>query len=129
MKKLSIECLNFHQDNNQKIQEIISKDNRHSADIKICYNIRIDDQFGIEFYDSSRIDFQFIFRNCTMDLGNLLFYFSQMGCKRINIKVDNLEYQYTHNEDQNLSKYHSKGKDVLSSFISQLTVKEGITSR
>ena len=64
-----------------------------------------------------------------MDLGNLLFYFSQMGCKRINIKVDNLEYQYTHNEDQNLSKYHSKGKDVLSSFISQLTVKEGITSR
>ena len=74
----------------QKFQELQENPNQV---YEISQPVKINELFSINFYDSSKIDLEFNFKSCYLELSNLLMRFSKLKCKSINIFVDQLKYE------------------------------------
>ena len=80
--------------------------------------IKINELFGIRFHDSQRIEIFFSFKNCIVELGNLLYHFSGLCCKDIQVNLDSLKFNYTP------LKMHSEGyMDDIERLIHHIVVK------
>jgi hypothetical protein len=75
---------------------------KNKANYEINYHVQLDNKFGLIFYESNLIDLSFTFHNCYLELSNLLYHFGKLNCKSVLVKVDNLRFNYTSNQDSAL---------------------------
>ena len=63
-------------------------------DDQVTHPIHIYELFNIKLYNSLAVDLEFNFCNCQLELSNLLMRFGLLNCKKVTIRLDQLDYKY-----------------------------------
>ena len=76
--------------------------------MQVKNQVHIYEIFNVKFYDSSKVDLIFNFRNCVLELSNLLMRFGKLNCKSVTLRLDELNYSYQEVVRVNSNKESSK---------------------
>ena len=63
-------------------------------DLQVTHPLYIYELFNIKFHNSLQVDLHFNFCNCQLELSNLLLRFGILNCKKVSLRLDQLDYKY-----------------------------------
>jgi hypothetical protein len=64
--------------------------------------------FNIKFYEPRNVDLTFRFKNCSLELSNILLRFGILGCKSVSLFMEDVNYNFCEQE----SPLRKKNKDM-----------------
>ena len=60
--------------------------------MQVKNQVHIFEIFNIKFYEPKNVDLTFRFKNCSLELANILLRFGNLKCKTVTLYLDELNY-------------------------------------
>ena len=60
--------------------------------MQVKNQVHIFEIFNIKFYEPKNVDLTFRFKNCSLELSNILLRFGNLKCKSVTLHLDELNY-------------------------------------